>query len=186
MRPPPRVAVTALGNPDRGDDAVGCAVAEALKGLLPEGVALIVHDDDVLALIDSWTPYEAVVCIDAAEPMGVPGRIHRLDLSVDTLPRDPVAASSHALGLVEAIALARALHQAPHGIIVYAVEGRCFEPGATLSPELAAAVPIAARSVSDEVTRLVQSAKRDSMPPTRIAHTQPEDGPESLPVATKS
>lgn len=150
----PRVTVAALGNPDRGDDGIGPAVAGALQALLPVDVPLIVHGGDVLALIERWAGCDALVCVDGAEPMGAPGRMHRLDLSRGALPHGSTRASSHALGLTEAIALSRALHLAPPQIIVYAVEGRRFEPGAALSPQLAAAVPAVARHVADEVARL--------------------------------
>lgn len=147
-----RVVVSALGHPDRGDDAVGGRVARALRRLLPEDVPLQVHRADALSLLDHWRDCEAVVCVDAVAPMGQPGRIHRLDLSRDSLPPGGASTSSHALGLAETVALARALHLAPRRIIVYAIEGRCFDAGAPLSPPVAAAV--AARAVAREVSGL--------------------------------
>ncbi len=152
--PAHRVTVSALGHPDRGDDAVGVLVAETVRRLLPGDVPVQVHRADALSLLDHWSDSEAVVCIDAAAPLGEPGRVHRLDLSVDTLPSERAGISSHAPGLAEAIALARALHLAPHRIIVYAIEGRCFAPGAPLSPLVAAAVAAAARAVAQEVSGL--------------------------------
>lgn len=151
---PRRILVLGLGNPDRGDDGVGPAVARALAGRLPEGVALAARSGDMLALLDDWAAADALVCVDAAAPMGVPGRIHRIDPVVEPLPLGTGLASSHAMGLAEALGLARALGQAPREIIVYAVEGSCFEDGAALSREVAEAAAAVADRIIAEVARL--------------------------------
>ncbi len=152
-----RVAVTALGHSYRGDDAVGLLVAEALQGLLPEDVPVLLDRGDALSLLDHWSERDAVVCVDACASMGKAGRVHRLDLSIDGLPPQGAGASSHALGLAEAIALSRALRLAPRKVIVYAIEGRCFDPGAEPTPEVAAAVTPVARCVARDVVRLRQA-----------------------------
>ena len=108
-----RVLVIGLGNPDRGDDAVGALVVRSLAGRLPGDVTLRERSGDMLALLDDWAGYDAVICIDAAAPSGAPGRIHRLDPAVDTLERDFAFASSHAYGLAEAVALAGQLGLMP-------------------------------------------------------------------------
>lgn len=149
-----RIAVTALGNPDRGDDAVGVLVAEALHKLLPEDVPVFVHSGDALSLLDHWSGCDAVVCIDAAAPMGSPGRVHRLDLSIDALPPEGTGVSSHSLGLREGIALARVLRLMPRKVIVYAIEGCCFDAGAAPTPRVAAAAASTAQEVASDVARL--------------------------------
>jgi hydrogenase maturation protease len=145
----PKVLVLGLGNPDRGDDAVGVIVAQSLSGMLPQ-FASLARRADLVGSIDEWARVDALVCVDAAAPMGMPGRIHRLDLCGKTLPTEFSLTSSHALSLGEAIELARALGLAPRRIIVYAIEGCCFEPGAALTAAVAAAVPaVAERIVAD-------------------------------------
>ena len=148
--------VIGLGNPDRGDDGVGARVAEMLRGRLPEGVTIIARRGDMLALIDDWRGCDALVCIDASAPMGVPGRIRRIDLASTELPPDLARASSHAFGVADAIALARSLHLAPREIVLYAVEGMSFDGLSPLSPEVAAAVDDVADRVIAEVERLSQ------------------------------
>lgn len=155
------VRVIGLGNPDRGDDGIGARVARALDGRLPDDVMLQTCRGDVLTLIDDWDGLDALVCIDAAEPMGRPGRVHRFDLASDTLPRGLSFASSHAMGLAEAIALARALGQAPRDIIVYAIEGARFDTGSGLSAAVEAAAGDVAARVIAEVGRLRQPSKED-------------------------
>jgi hydrogenase maturation protease len=151
---PGKVLVVGLGNPDRGDDGIGAAVAQALVGRLPPDAAVKVRRGDLLALIQDWEGFEAIVCIDAAAPMGVPGRICRVDLNSTALPRNLSFTSSHALGLPEAIELARSLQLAPRQIIVYAIEGASFDSGAPLTPAVAAAAQLAADQVVAEVGQL--------------------------------
>jgi len=151
------VLVVGLGNPDRGDDAIGAMVAKALAGRLPANVALIARGGDMMALIEDWAGYDALVCVDAAAPLGVPGRIHRIDLTKDELPAEMSFASSHALGLADAVRLARVLQRAPQDIIVYAVEGRCFEHGAPMTAEVSAAAEEVAHRIIAEVGRLQQT-----------------------------
>jgi hydrogenase maturation protease len=64
--------------------------------------------------------------------------------------------STHAFGLHEAIELARALHRLPRRVIVFAVEGRHFEAGATPSGEVEAAVPRLACAVLRAATELAK------------------------------
>lgn len=152
--PPRKVLVIGLGNPDRGDDGVGAIVARGLAGRLPPDAVVKVRSGDLLSLIDDWDGFDAVVCIDAAAPAGVHGRISRLDLNSTELPRNLTLRSSHAWGLAEAIALGRSLQRAPRQIIVYAIEGNSFDGGAALTPAAAAATHVVADRVVAEVGRL--------------------------------
>jgi hydrogenase maturation protease len=154
---PRRVLVIGLGNPDRGDDGIGVIVAQRLVGRLPSDVALAVRNGDMMSLIEDWAGFDALVCVDAAAPIGTPGRVHRIDLATSELPRDLSTTSSHGLGIADAIGLARSLHLAPRDIIVYAVEGCCFSADAPMTPEVVAAAGEAADCIAAEVSRLRQS-----------------------------
>ena len=151
---PRTVLVVGLGNPDRGDDGVGERVAQELAGRLPPDVNVRACRGDVLNLIDEWAGFDALICVDAAAPLRSPGRVHRIDLAVEALPRELSFASSHAMGLAEAVALARTLGRAPRDIIVYAVEGARFDTGSGLAPEVAAAVATVAERIVAEADRL--------------------------------
>lgn len=151
-----RVLVLALGNPDRGDDGIGVLVARQLAGRMPDGVALLTRASEMLSLIEEWSGFDAVACVDAAAPMGHPGRIHRIDLASSELPRDMSMTSSHAFGLADVVELARTLERAPRDIIVYAVEGGCFDRGAPMSAAVTAAAGEVAERVIAEVAGLRQ------------------------------
>jgi hydrogenase maturation protease len=90
--------------------------------------------------------------------MGVPGRIHRIDLATGALPNNISPTSSHSLGIADAIKLARTLKCAPHDIIVYAIEGCCFSGGASVTPQVATAVGEVADRIVADVIRLRRSS----------------------------
>jgi len=145
------VIVMGIGNPDRADDAVGPLVAARLANALPD-TRIVSQVNDSFALIEEWTGAQIAVLIDAAAVIASPGRIHRIDLCCDELPCELGLSSTHAFGLAETIALARALGRLPERVIVYAVEGVCFDLGANMSPEVVAA--------ADELTHLVAAEVR--------------------------
>ncbi|MEF2071818.1 hydrogenase maturation protease [Consotaella aegiceratis] len=151
------VLVLGIGNPGAGDDGVGPAVAQMLQGRAPSGVVVRARQGDMLALIDDWQGFEAVICIDAASGESGTGHIHRFDLTHGGRADLQALAqtSSHGFGLPEAVELARVLGRTPGRLIVYAVEGASFEPGAAMSPEAVSAAKAVAEHVLADVERLL-------------------------------
>ena len=49
------------------------------------------------------------------------------------------------------LALGRVLRELPPMLVIYGIEGQEFNPGRGLSPEVAAAVPEAARRIREEI-----------------------------------
>ena len=96
-----KVLVVCLGNPDRGDDAIGIMVANALVGRLPADTTLLARSGDMTSLIEDWVHFDALVCVDAAASAGVAGRIHRIDLATDELPTEMSFTSSHAFDRID-------------------------------------------------------------------------------------
>ena len=141
--------VIGFGNPDCGDDAAGPLVARLLAGRVAARV--LERHGDALALLELWAGVEVLVLVDAAAPLGTPGRIHRLELAAD-LPRELSVGSVHSFGLPEAVALSRQLGSLPARVVVFAVEGVCFEVGAPVSAAVAAAVRIVADRIATELS----------------------------------
>src|SRR5581483_2032054 len=106
-------------------------------------------------LLDALRGAGAALLIDAASSGAPPGTLRRLDAAAGPLPASLRAASTHALGLVQAIELGRVLGALPPHLRVYAVEGQDFGPGEGLSPAVARAADEAARQVLEEVARLL-------------------------------
>ena len=94
---------------------------------------------------------DAVVIVDAALSGAPPGTIHRLDANAGPLPPAMFAMSTHAMGLAEAIELARTLGELPARCIVFAIEGASFDLGRPPTPEVAAAIDDVIARVLDEV-----------------------------------
>jgi hydrogenase maturation protease len=77
--------------------------------------------------------------------------VHRLDAAAGPLPTELFAASTHHLGLADAVELARALGRLPERLVVVGIEGRSFDAGEGLSPDVEAAVGDAVATVRREV-----------------------------------
>lgn len=141
------VLAIGLGNPDRGDDGAGPAVASLLR---TQGVHVIEHLGDGLALINLWEGHSAVVVVDATASGATPGTIRRFDAAAGPLPREAFAVSSHAFGLAEAVEMARGLGRLPATVIVYGIEGESFALGAGLSGRVEEACARVARDILSE------------------------------------
>ena len=147
--------VIGLGSPDRGDDAVGRAVARSVAARLP-GVAVVDHEDPT-SLLDLWDGHEPVVVVDAVRSGAPVGTVHWLETGDAGTPVTTGAwthtghGSTHAVGLAEMVELGRALGRLPARLVVVGIEAECFDHGAPLTPLVDAAVPVAAARVCLEV-----------------------------------
>ena len=142
-----RTLIIGLGNEYRRDDAVGLVVARRLREAAPESVRVLEESGEGAALIESWQGADAVILIDAVHSGAKPGTIHRFDAHAQPIAKKFFRFSTHAFGLAEAVELARALGRLPPRLIVYGVEGKSFEAGVGLSPE----VEEAAQEVTERV-----------------------------------
>ncbi len=140
-RTEPRTLVIGVGNRDRGDDAVGPSVIDALRSYNADELETIVIEGDLSDLALRWTADQAVVVVDAVRSGRQPGTI----VAIDGLSRAPSAGghpiSSHGVGLFEAIELARILNRLPQSLVIFGVEACSFDHFAPLSEPVAAAVP---------------------------------------------
>ncbi|MFF8594576.1 hydrogenase maturation protease [Streptomyces sp. NPDC015220] len=136
-----RVVVIGVGNPLRGDDGVGPATVEALRGRVPDGTVLAVSDGEPARMLDLWRGADTVIVVEAlrARPAR-PGELHTLTAADAAVPTAGTA-STHALGLGECLALAGALDQLPARLVVHAMEAADFELGARLSEAARSALP---------------------------------------------
>jgi len=125
--------VIGLGNAARGDDAAGLLAARALGGVELER--------DPSALVELLDGAPSATILDAVSSGAAPGTVHRFDVSAEPLPASVRrATSTHALGLAEAIELARTLGRLPERVIVYGIEGRSFAAGDPVCAAVRAAV----------------------------------------------
>ena len=146
----PRIIVLCIGNPQRGDDAAGRAVARALRALLAD-VEIIEEEGEATRVLARLEGADAAYIVDACVSGATPGEIRRFDVGAGPLPRTAFGASTHGFGLAEALELARALGALPSRCVVYAIEGGTFDIGAPMSPAVAAAVDIVAGRLRTDI-----------------------------------
>lgn len=133
--------VIGLGNEWRSDDGAGPELARRLGGRVLTG--------EPVGLIEAFDGLDDVVLVDAVFSGAPPGTVHVFDASFEPLPSTLFGASStHALGLAEAVELARSLGRLPARVLVYGIEGAGFAFGKGLGPEVEAAVAHVAGEVS--------------------------------------
>ena len=140
--------VVGIGNPSRGDDAVGPEVASRVARLDLPGVEVVVYDEP-LALVEHLATHEDVVVVDAASPRGAAGSVHVVRVGSTPLRHDSSVFGSHGLGVAEAVELARALGRLPRRLTLVGVEAGSFDVGAPLSARVRDCLDDAVRAVLD-------------------------------------
>ena len=141
------IRIIGLGNEFRGDDAVGLLVARQLRGITGDHAEVIEAPMAGVDLLELMTGANVVLLIDAMSSGQVPGTIHRFDASSGPIASKLFPRSTHAIGVAEAVELARTLGMLPHKVIVYGIEAADTETGHPLSSQVGHAL--------DEVVQLV-------------------------------
>ena len=78
--------VIGIGNPDRGDDAVGRRVATRLRGRVPEAVTVVEEDGEATRLLERLGGTASAILVDATISGAAVGTIRRVDVTRDPLP----------------------------------------------------------------------------------------------------
>jgi hydrogenase maturation protease len=150
------VLVLAVGNPSRGDDAIGPALAGRLEAAALPGVEVItefqLQVENALDLVGR----ERVIFVDAGTGTPAPFELRPVAAADDFLH------TSHAISPEAVLATYRRVTgEAPPVAWVLCVRGESFGLGESLSAPAAANLEVAWR----ELRRLIDS---------RLAHTTPE------------
>jgi hydrogenase maturation protease len=136
--------IICCGNPDRGDDGVGALVAERLRDF---GVEAEIRSGEALDLIEAWGGANDVVVVDVVKTGASLGTVCLWDGRKGSFPAEE-SVSTHGLGVSAAIRMARVLGCLPEQLQVYGIEGRRFEYGTEVSPELKLAAEYVVRQIS--------------------------------------
>ncbi len=155
-----KVILIGIGNDYRSDDGVGAFIVRHLKRELPSDIGIFEEKGEGAKLMELWKEATAIFLFDAVYSGAVPGKIYRLDTSKKTIPKGFFNYSTHAFSLAEAIELARALQQLPPIVIIYGVEGKSFESGANLSPEVETAAHHVIRQAKEEILSLKEKKEK--------------------------
>lgn len=137
---PSGTLILGVGNPYRGDDGVGVAVARRLRAQAPASITIREASGEGAALMEAWKGFSRVVVIDAVHSGAAPGTIHRLDARAASIPSQFFHYSSHAFGVAEAVEMARALDELPPHLVLFGIEGATYKAGEGFSDEVESAV----------------------------------------------
>ena len=129
--------ILGCGNLDRSDDGAGLLTARRLREL---GIETQEHGGEPLSLMEAWRRAEEVILIDTVVSGRATGEINVWSVRTDPVPAFQFRCSTHALGIADAIEMARTLDRLPSKLILYGIEGIKFDIGGSLSPEVADAV----------------------------------------------
>jgi hydrogenase maturation protease len=140
--------VIGVGNDLRGDDAAGLVVLRQLEDV---DATLHTCEGEPVAMLDLWEGFDRVVVVDAMQSGAEPGTVRTIDVGDERLPPELSRASSHLLGVADAIELARSLDRLPPSLTIYAIEGERYDAGA----ELSSTVARAASEVAAEIRRSI-------------------------------
>ncbi|GAM08717.1 putative hydrogenase maturation protease [Geobacter sp. OR-1] len=162
MTPAPKsgILVVCIGNELIADDAVGYEIWHLLQEIpLPETVRLEYAGVGGVALLDRLTGNERLlIVVDAVQFNAPAGTIHRLNW--DDLPACPTGAiSAHGIGLRETVEIGKLLYpeKLPQEIVLYGIEGRCFNmTREAMTPETEAVLGETADRIKNEIMRFSQ------------------------------
>jgi len=133
-----------------GDDAVGPVVLDRLAGRVDDTIVLVESVGDATHLLESWRDARLALVVDAVVSGGVPGSLQRID-GRSGFPSTWRSASTHLVGVAEAIELGNAVGVLPEELVVYGVEISSVTPGVSLSPAVAAAADVAVDDIVKEL-----------------------------------
>jgi len=144
-----------IGSP-HGDDQAGWTIAEGLLQDVGSSNDIVVRRASVpIDLIDWLDGIDCLHVCDACQGHAPPGTLHRWEYNavtpaVSDRQREPLgrpsfaslrSTGSHDFGLITVLELAHRLGRLPSQVVVWCIEGRHFEIGQTLSPEIVRILP---------------------------------------------
>ena len=155
-----RIKIIGVGQEWRSDDAAGLIVARLLKEQNLAGVTVMESRGDPADLLAAWQDAEMAIVVDAVLSGWPPGHLHRFEARGRALALHfGESCSTHSWGVAEALALGSIFEELPEHLIIFGVEGRNFDFGRELTPEVQAAIPEAARRITAEVESFLDNAK---------------------------
>lgn len=148
---PSSIRIIGIGNEWRGDDAVGLLAARRLQKVLGDRAEVVEAESAGVELLELMKGARTVILLDAARSGQAPGTIHRLHASAGPITPALFPRSTHAVGVAEALELARTLGVLPKQVIVYGIEAGDTEVGHPLSPQVSHALNEVVQLILKEV-----------------------------------
>jgi hydrogenase maturation protease len=134
------VLVIGIGNPFRSDDRAGLEVARRLQRIGNDRLKVLEVASNPLTLLELWKGHDEVLLVDAVSSNSKPGTFQIINAVEQKIPAGLFNTSTHNMSVAEAIEMARNLNQLPKQMLVYGIEGKNFQFGEALSPQMNEAI----------------------------------------------
>ncbi len=144
-----KIIVFGVGNSYRCDDAAGLIIAQQLKNKNLDNVTIIEKDSDGLSLMEEWSHGDKVIIADAVSSSSVAGSIFRFDLLKQQVPPEKYRFSTHSMSLPDAIQLAKQLNNLPTELRLFAIEGKLFDHGISVTPEVTKSLELVVNQIKE-------------------------------------
>lgn len=155
----PKIMVMGVGNILMSDEGLGVRFLDQLKKMdLPDNVELLEGGTAGLELVHLVQEVDYLIIVDAINAKAEPGalfRFHPGDLQV--IP-EQYEVSFHQIGIIEVLAMAKVLGQAPQTLI-FGIQPKSLEWGLDISPEIEALFPRLVEFVLKEVDSIQLEGK---------------------------
>ena len=147
-----RIVIIGVGNILLRDEGVGVHVAQELqKRAWPSDIQVLDGGLAGIGLLDFFAEASKVLLIDAADMNRSPGTLVRFTPEEVRSRAGDLRFSSHDVGLMEVLDLAKALGHGPADIVILGIQPKEISWGMDLTPEVQAAVSKAVDAVLAEV-----------------------------------
>jgi hydrogenase maturation protease len=135
--------VIGIGNRYRRDDGSALRVLDALSGRVPVATVVLQSDGEPARLIDAWSDASLAIVVETVRGGRAPGSIAEV-MWDEHLALAFGERNSHGLGILEAIALGRAVGRMPRSLRLVGIEPQDLGWGEGLSDVVARSVGTAA------------------------------------------
>jgi len=174
------VLILGIGNPLLSDDGAGVVCLAMLRRDHPPGDGVVYHEAGALDLsfVSSLTCCQRLLVLDAGRMGDEPGSVRLLEGEAMDRMLACRGRTAHEIGLADLLDLARLAGWKPpaeHALI--AIEPASLEWGTRLTPQVAAAVPIAARLAMEVVKRWNHGGDSSGLTESSPAATNREAAP---------
>lgn len=137
----PKIMVMGVGNILLSDEGLGVRFLDELaKKNLPENVEVLEGGTAGLELVHLIQDVDFLIIVDAINAKAEPGALFRFRPGDIQIFPEEYEVSFHQIGIVEVLAMANVLGQAPQTLI-FGVQPKSIEWGMEISPEIQALFP---------------------------------------------
>ena len=155
----PKIMVMGVGNILLSDEGLGVRFLDELgKMPLPENVELLEGGTAGLELVHLVQEVDFLIIVDAIDAKDEPGALFRFKPGDIKIFPEQYEVSFHQIGIIEVLAMAKVLGQAPQTLI-FGVQPKRLEWGMDISPEIQVLFPRLAEFVRQEIDSIQREGK---------------------------